>query len=811
MFFRYNYTILILLLFLLSSCVGTRYLKEDEKLLYKQQIKSTDKVSESALEELYVQKPNRQLPLVPFSPYVWFYQVGKNKFDEEKYRQRIADTREKFDEKIANAEKEKRAIKLEAKKNRKIQKTERKLEEGNVLMNWGEPLARYDTSATEQTVRNMELYLKSKGFFQGEVKTSTKVNGDKLKLTYHIQEGPPYIIDTVFYKIPDPTIQKLIKNHEDQSLLNSGVNYDQEILIGERERLTNLLKDNGYYAFSKSYIDFDVDTAYIESQQVAVRTTIKNPSGKDQHPIYRIKHINFIADSDTRIPDSLRKVVEYEGTDFRAFDFDYSPKILHRRIFIRKDSLYNHSATINTQRQLANLDNFKFINVAYDTLGTNLTANILVSPLSRFQWSNEFGVNVTQGYPGPFYNLSFKKRNVFGGLENFNINARIGIEGVAQASNDDLYKSTEAGVNASLIFPQFILPISNDLKEKMGQINPRTRLSGGYAYTSRPEYNRKNTNFSAIYSWENGRNILYSFAAADISLINSSLDSAFQGRLETLRRTAGNNLINSFNPSFVSSMNFAVTINSNNYGIGFSNSRFFRLFLESGGTSLNFLGSDFFDTDEENGSRGLEYYKFLKFSGDYRKSHTVNKKSAIAYRLNLGFALPYSDNEILPYEKYFFAGGSSGIRAWRPRRLGPGSYTPIDTTGSFPVVSYDFEQQGEILFEGSVEWRQNLIGFIDYALFADFGNIWTFNRDPSREGAQFELDRFYKEIAVGSGMGLRFDFSFLILRLDAGVKIYDPARPEGKRFILSDGFYDAPFIRSKAETLVFNIGIGYPF
>lgn len=252
-------------------------------------------------------------------------------------------------------------------------------------------------------------------------------------------------------------------------------------------------------------------------------------------------------------------------------------------------------------------------------------------------------------------------------------------------------------------------------------------------------------------------------------------------------------------------------MNKNNYGLGLNNSRFFRLFVESGGTTLNFIGTDIFKEDKERGRNRLEYYKFLKIAGDYRKSHPVKNETAIAYRLNVGMALPYSENKILPYEKYFFAGGSSGIRAWRPRRLGPGSYTPIDTTGTFPVVNYDFEQQGEILLEASIEWRQNLIGFIDYALFADFGNIWTIHEDPSRKGAQFDLDRFYKEIAVGSGMGLRFDFSFLILRLDAGIKIYDPARPEGKRFILSDGFYERPFIKSEAETVVLNIGIGYPF
>ena len=207
----------------------------------------------------------------------------------------------------------------------------------------------------------------------------------------------------------------------------------------------------------------------------------------------------------------------------------------------------------------------------------------------------------------------------------------------------------------------------------------------------------------------------------------------------------------------------------------------------------------------------MESYQFLKLNFDYRKTKPLNPNTTFAYRINAGIAKPYSDNAVLPYEKYFFAGGSNGIRAWRPRRLGPGSFTPLDSTETGPLVNYDFEQQGEILLEGSVELRKNLVGFIDYALFFDFGNIWTIRNDNSRPGSQFELDRFYKEIALSGGLGLRFDFSFLVLRLDAGIKLYDPARPEGRRFILSKDFYEAPFTAAASEPVVFNIGIGYPF
>jgi outer membrane protein assembly factor BamA len=173
----------------------------------------------------------------------------------------------------------------------------------------------------------------------------------------------------------------------------------------------------------------------------------------------------------------------------------------------------------------------------------------------------------------------------------------------------------------------------------------------------------------------------------------------------------------------------------------------------------------------------------------------------------LGLAKPYGvSNGVLPYEKYFFAGGSTGIRAWQPRRLGPGSFAPnLLEDGSF---DYRFEQPGEILFEGMFEFRSKIYGYFDGAFFIDIGNTWTFVEDESRPGANFEFNRFYKEIAVGTGVGLRMDFDFLVVRLDMGIKAFDPARQPGQRYILNSFFRSFPGQRGQT---VFNIGIGYPF
>ena len=795
----------IFLTVILSGCLGTKYLKEDEKLLYKQNIKVAKQIDKDDLETLYAQEPNRQFPIIPFAPYVWFYYWGKKSYDTAKYESKKDIFIQKIDQKIKDADKKKKKNSLERKKRKKIAKLDKTIKEGNTLMRWGEPLAVYDSTQAENTKNRFELYLASKGYFHSKIDHKTSINGNRVSSIYSIDEGPAYKIDTIFIQTGDSSITELINQNDRKSYLDVGDNYEQANITKERERLDLLLKDHGYFDFSRQYIQFEVDTAFRESHNVAIKIKINKPSKRGKHRKFRIDSVNFVTDADIKsLPDSARTTKEYRGVSYRYYNPKYNKKVLSRRVFIKKDSLYSKSKSNNTQRQLANLDHFRFINVNYDSTGGHLIANIYTSPLSRYQWTNEVGVNVTQGYPGPFYNISFKKRNIFKGLEIFDMNGRIGIEGVTSANNaEKVYKSTEAGINASLTFPQFILPISSRLKERLGQVNPKTRLLTGFTYTERPEYIRKNTNFSNTYSWQNSRNTSYQVTLTDISLIESNIiDSLFRVRLQDLE-DQGNRIINSFKPSLVTSMSASATWNFNSYGLNYSNSSFLRVYLESGGTSLNVVNTGFLEREK------LEFYKYYKINIDFRKNHPINKNTTIAYRVNAGLANPYGDNNILPYEKYFFAGGSNGIRAWRPRRLGPGSY--IATNEDNTEVNYDFEQPGEVIFEGSIELRKNFIGFIDYAFFVDYGNTWTLAENDGKPGSKLVANRFYKEIAIGTGFGLRFDFSFLILRLDAGLKVYDPARPEQKRFILSEGFYDAPFTKSATEPIIFNIGIGYPF
>lgn len=792
---------LIFFAILLSGCLGTRYLQPNETLLYKQKINVDKPIDNDNLEELYAQSPNRQFPIIPYSPYVWFYQGGIKKYNLEALTLEKEEILANYDSLITSSAKQKKKDKLLQKRNRKTQKIDKTIKEGNVLMRWGEPLAVYDSLQTNTTIRKFELYLQSKGYFDVKINHKTKRSRRLMRSFYKIEIGAPYLIDTLLEKISDSTVAQVLTNRK--SSIDKFENYSQSILTDERQGINDFLKNNGYYDFSREYVSFDVDTAY-KNHGVAIRTVIKNPASSDQHKQFSIDSINLVVNqTSTNTNDSIAFREMYQGIFHMAHSPYYKPKVLNRRVFLNRGDLYSKQNTFDTQRQLANLDIFKFININYDSSGGKFIANIFTQPLPRYQWTNEFGVNVNQGFPGPFYNTTFKKRNIFRGLENFELSGRVGIEGVAAATEIDEFKSIEAGVNAALIFPKFILPIRSVKREQLGQLNPKTKLSIGYTLTDRPEYTRKNANFTTTYSWGKALNTSYNFSLTDVSIIDSDLSKGFSDRLDSLE-VIGSKIINAFEPSFVSSMSFFVIKNFNNYGLAKQNSSYIQISTESGGTTQNFISTSALE------NQGLETYKYLKFNIDYRNVSQLSKNAGVAFRINAGIAVPYGDNEILPYEKYFFAGGSNGIRGWRPRRLGPGSYTPLnDNTGE---ISYQFEQSGEVLIQASIEFRRNLIGFVDWAYFLDAGNVWTINEDSSRPGSQFQGDSFLKEIAVASGLGIRFDFVFLIMRFDAGLKVYDPARSEGKRFIFSEGFNDAPFDnRQNAEPIIFNIGIGYPF
>ncbi len=812
---------------LLNGCIGTKYLKEDEKLLYRQSIKVPGDMDKTGMKDIYNQKANRRFLGLPINTLTWMYYLGLGRFTMEHswfihskndFIRKKEEKEKKFDAKIAKATTERKKSNIQFRKQRKIDDINFKIENGNLPMQWGEKVSVFDSISVGETVEKINAFAFNRGYFTASTNTTITEKKKRVSVQYSLASGPSFTYDTIIYRVADSAMLVIMREAEHASKIKKGDRYDQKILSDERDRLDFLMKDHGYYDFSKQYVDFQVDTTYKHHYSIALQFSISDPANRATHKTFTIDSISFRTDAGIQDRAGKRKSVMFKGIRFNYLIDQYSKRILSQRVFLKHDSLYSRDKTFATQRQLANLDIFKFVNINYDTTGGKFIANIFASSLDRYSWTNEAGVTVNQGFPGPYYSLSLKKRNIFNGLEIFELNGRYGFEGVAGATDlGGVYKSTEANINASVTFPQFLLPLGKRADE-FGKFNPKTKLLVGYTYTDRPEYQRSNVTFSNTYTWENKRTTLYSFTLTNVQIIRSTLDQAFDQLLTDLQNNQGNNLKNSFKPSLVSSMIFSMTWNPQNYGNQQRSSYFLRIQAESGGTLFNFYTPQFAI------NQGLEIYKYVRLGVDFRRNKVIDKNTSMAFRLNTGVAYAYGDNKSLPYEKYFFVGGSNSVRAWRPRRLGIGSAPPpLSTTpASSGLFDYRYERPGEIMIEGSIEWRKKLFGFVNGALFIDAGNVWTFKQitpnttEPttapwaSEGNTKFFIDSFYKEIAIGTGFGLRMDFSFLVLRVDVGIKVWDPARAEGDRFVLRNFRFTGPY-DSHREPVIYNIGIGYPF
>jgi len=677
------------------------------------------------------------------------------------------------------------------------------------LMRWGEDLAVFDSSKVDGSVANLNNYLFSKGYFNATIESSIETHNRKSTVTYNIRENKPYRIDSMIYVIRDPKVKKLfMDNIEDQLLLDK--KYDQDLFGEERSRVYDLMTNNGFYNFKRQYVLFEVDSMLLSDQQLVVRQTITNPIDKNQHQVYRMDSIIFSADQAgaTR----YLKPAEYNHVTYNFMGSNYSERLLARRVFLQKDSLYSKQLTLQTQQQLSYLDIFKFVNVNYDTTGGQFIANIFTSPLKKYQTSSEAGLSIFDSQskiPGPFLNLNVKGRNIFGGLEIIQFDGNVSIQGLENVNSENTnqsslnYSRLQYGGKLSLTFPQFLFPFNENLRNIIGRYNPRTKISAGINFEERiREYERNTVNTNMAYIWQVDNKAQYTFTPFDANYIFSILTDDFETKLKA---NSTQSIIASFNPSFFIFSAFSARYNYGNYGVGNNDAHFIQASIESGGNLLGVFNnlSEFQD---------LENYKYLRGTFEYRQNVKLTRRSSLAYKISLGAAYSYGGGS-LPYEKYFFAGGSNSVRAWRPRRLGPGAYAILDADQiDAQIIDYSTERAGDILIESSVEYRSNLVGFIDYALFVDAGNMWLWKSDGltgdytnPEENGKFDIKDATTQIAIGTGYGLRLDFSFLVLRLDLAHKVFDPGLPKGDRFLLDD------FTFKTLLKPTLNIGIGYPF
>jgi outer membrane protein insertion porin family len=816
----------------LFSCKNSLPTPNNKHILWRNQFKGNVKIHSDELQALipFSQRENSKPLNLPLTPRVWWYNFGLSRFDSVKTEKKLKYQKDKL---TALKQNESYSLRRSNKIERKIDRYETTLEEkiGWFYNNIGEKQVYISEEEAKETANKIQKVIFDMGYRDAEVKEELVLNKSKAIVRYNVFENQLYTIDTVEYVVNDLTIDSLLLASKPSALIKSGEALNYQKVELEKLRLEHLLKNNGYYGFNNRFISYGVtnneesEELFKQRKKGNLRIEVLNPEG-GYHNRYTLSEISFKTfDARYTGASTIPDTTILQNVKFIHQDKSVPLNPIRKRIITKEGEFYSNKKIFDTQRQISLFNQFSFATSQIKVLDSSRLALEYYAPTQeRFTFGISPGINNIYTDGNSFFGfgipVSLSMRNAFRRLEIVELGVRASYEGQPtpiRTSEAAIRGSLELGGNLNITLPN-MLPF-NPFGDKINLKNPRTTLGIGYNYSEPFWGTRTNFKLTAGNSVQLNRNAILYFNFLDAYLINTSYANNASGRefyrtLDSLQRM-GNNLKVTFDPQFVSSINANYVFNNQDPSKPFSNSSFFRLFVESAGTVLNFTNEKDKLGFVENlfpMSAGPDsvraYFRFFKINADYRKSINLTPKSSYAFRVNLGVANPYGSNKAIPYDKSFFVGGSNSIRAWAPRSLGTGS-SVSDTTAIGNVIP----QPGDILLEGSLEYRVNVLRFagnIQLAAFIDAGNVWKWhpiNLPQKINKSNFEMGRFYKEIAVGTGFGVRWDLNFFLFRFDWGIKVVDPSRAVGDRYVL-DKF---SLKRNQQYGLNLNFGIGYPF
>lgn len=813
----------------MSACNPTKKLKEDERLLRKNIIQGNiSAINKSDIESYIRLKPNYKL-LGLFR----FHLMLHNMANEERIKRRKAIQEEK-----RNTKNEKRIAK------EKEPKTKQRLLFGEWLLNTGESPVVYDSLLVKKSAEQISLYLKNKGYFLNSVKDSVHCTKKKATVYYNINLNQPYIIDSIGYDIDDKIVMNyILADKSSAAYLKTGDNYDLDNIQEERERITYLLNNHGYYLFNKEYVFFKIDTIS-KPRKVNIQVGVKNYLKRIEnipdsvietgHRQFFINNIYIETDFSPVKNDSIKKdtltVIVNIDTSMNIKNeykiiyskfLKYKTRVLTDAVkFIEKNSLYQFKNVELTYKRLAELKAFKYINILFEeTRNDSLNCIIRLTPLMKQAITLEAEGTNTSNNLGISGSFIYQNKNLFHGAEVFELKLKGGISAqkiLDEQSDKPLANATgfntfEFGPEANIYFPRFLLPFH---VEAYKLSNPKTVFTSGLNYQKRSDYSRIITNFSLGYTWNESskkRHAIYPFV---IDFVKVDLQPDFYNTL--ISKVQNKFIVNSFSNHLSTSTRYAFTYSEQDLKKNKSFS-FFRGNVETSGNILrglyslsNKLAPNTFvkDTQGRYTLLDIAYSQYLRTDIDYRYYLNLNSFGKTVFRIAGGIGKPLINFKVLPFERSFFSGGTNGLRAWQSRTIGPGSYFN---------QTFSYDRFGDGFLEGNIEHRFKIFKLLNGALFIDAGNIWLEKPDANRPGGEFKLNEFYKQIAIGTGLGLRFDFNFFIIRLDIGIKTKDPQFAENERWVIQHVFdnkwkqnYKNAY-NTEYKFSTFNIGIGYPF
>ncbi len=638
----------------------------------------------------------------------------------------------------------------------------------------------YDTLQARLSCQDLMTAMQNEGYMNADVSLNTETKGKKLKVTYLLHPGQPFLIGKVNYDIQDEGVQQLLHlDQTDNQQIKPGMRFTVETLDNERKRIAGLLSDNGYFRFNKDFIHFTADTI-MGRKDIALTLQLRkykpnNNSPEVDHTRYLIRDVLFQSNDSDRI--HLRKQVLLNATA------------------IKEGRPYDASALQRTYNNFARLQAVKYTNIKFaEVPDTNLLdchIQISTNKPSTISFQPE-GTN-TAGDLGAAASITYTNRNLFHGSEQLSIEFRGAYEAITGLEGYQDQNYTEFSVETKLVFPRFLAPFLSKSFRRRQTASSEWAVS--WDFQNRPEFHRRVFSSAWRYRWSEPKHHLnYRFDLLDLNYVYMPwISSTF--KRDYLDNAENRNAILRYNYEDIFIMKAGFTVSYTD-GVDAVRANF-----ESAGNLLNGVSKGFGFKTNSQGQHTLfniAYAQYVKFDFDYTHLFQFDKRNALALHAGLGVAYPYGNSTVLPFEKRYFSGGANSVRGWSVRELGPGKFKGTDGRIDF------INQTGDVKLDLNAEYRSSLFWKLQGALFIDAGNIWTLRNYAEQPGGQFKFTEFYKQIAASYGMGLRLNFDYFILRFDVGMKAINPAYESEKE-------HWSIFHPKLSRDFDFHFAVGLPF
>ena len=674
----------------------------------------------------------------------------------------------------------------------------------------------YDPSLTEASVKQLSTALANKGYMNSTVTVDTVGNLDKkrMKVTYNVTFGQPHYVSSISYNIPNDTLRELILADSAQFLVKQNSVFDRNLLDEERQGISERLRSKGYFAFNKEYITFTADTAAGE-KNVNLTMNLMRPYLSESMPYYTshrpfyVRNVTFVTSYN---PATMHNSTDFDEkdlvwhNDYRIFYGDdryLRASVLEESCFISPGKQYNSKDVDRTYEAFGRLGIVKFVNIELVPVGEIdgkiwLDAYVLLSRTKPQTASVSLEGTNSEGDFGFGVGLGYQHRNVFKGSEILNAKFKASYESLSGDLSgfiNDNYSEYQAELG--IRYPKFKAPfLKRSFKQK---ILAQTEFALNFNYQERPEYTRVIAGAGWRYLWSERTNkTRHTFNLMDLNYVNlPKSKSSFIENISNplLRYSYEDHLIMRMGYSYYHSNKKEPNMMRKLYQPDVYT---IRVATETAGNLLYGI-SNLIGQDKEDGTYkvvGINYSQYFKVDADYSFTHSFNPKSSLAFHVGVGAAMPYGNSKVLPFEKRFYAGGANSVRGWGVRTLGPGSYFATNSVNSF------IYQCGDIRLDLNLEYRAKLFWVLELGAFIDAGNIWTIREYEDQPGGVFKFNKFYEQIALSYGLGIRMDFTYFLLRLDVGMKAHNPASGQERWPLLHPDW---------GRDSAFHFSVGYPF